>query len=63
MDLEDYCVICGKYTPEGSWVCPLCIKNINSNKKSIPEKKKSLFLNNVLKYKSINLNKSSLMLE
>lgn len=24
--MEDRCVICGEIIPEGSWVCPKCVK-------------------------------------
>ena len=24
---EDRCVMCGEIIPEGSWVCPICVKN------------------------------------
>lgn len=27
MDLKEGCVICGEYVPEGTWVCPSCLRN------------------------------------
>lgn len=28
--IEDSCVMCGAYVPEGEWVCPNCIKKIEA---------------------------------
>ncbi|MCD8346692.1 MAG: hypothetical protein LUD16_01835 [Lachnospiraceae bacterium] len=28
--IEDSCVMCGAYVPEGVWVCPNCIKKIEA---------------------------------
>lgn len=31
--VDDRCVVCGKYVPEGSMVCPECLKKINDKEK------------------------------
>lgn len=31
LENEDRCVICGRYTTEGSWVCPECQKCSEEN--------------------------------
>ena len=30
---DDYCVVCGAYVPEGSQVCPACLKKYELNKR------------------------------
>lgn len=31
--VDDRCVVCGKYVPEGSMVCPECLKKIDDQRK------------------------------
>lgn len=44
MDM-DYCVCCGRYVPEGTWVCKACMekaeeKTEDDNRKEPPDLKK-----------------------
>lgn len=37
----DYCLICGNYVPEGSWICPICQKEMDIEKTRISKKKRN----------------------
>ncbi|MCC8151730.1 MAG: hypothetical protein LIO96_09845 [Lachnospiraceae bacterium] len=39
--IEDACVMCGAYVPEGEWVCPNCIKKYEAASGSSAEMRRT----------------------
>lgn len=38
MDM-DYCVCCGRYVPEGTWICKRCMEQADGEKPADEERK------------------------